>query len=579
MAKGGKGRKGGGGGGKTRKYSRDNNGRFASTGTGATARGGRLLTAKGNKRTARALAGKTKTIEAAGQKGVLAKPKGLKPGAVKAAGKPTKAAKLNTGPAKPTSLQSKDAQSDRLDVAGRKKQAKALLEMSKPARKAVRVSLLARRAGFGGAGVSTDGRKKGSSSSAIANIDSGRMRLISDSGKRKGKLTAGQRQANERTMITSGKSLQARLRTKQIGAKVKGMGGDRKTMAAAAKPKSVITKAKPKAVAAKPATRKDQLTAGAKKRTAQADRIDAKVKKLEGEYRGKDAAFYTQGAKPAGRDRMIAKSQKAAQLREESASLRTKAANAERMSNKIKDKPIKSSGGNKRLDRAIKNEAAGSTSYKRNPKGYQKRITALTAQKVYQTGDSMAGLSVTQSAGKGFRLPRNQRAAATKPAAPKAAKAPKGGMRATKRNPLPPDSTIAKRLTMFKSDKQLTDQRTKSLRAGLKKETNPVEKIKTSSAISESQLKSKSYGDDITRMQARPIMGKRTGIGRGDKPVLGPAAKRPNTIKGKPKRDAGVAAKVKPGINLNAKKYPAIYRDRANTKGKAAAKAAKRPMR
>ena len=579
MAKGGKGRKGGGGGGKTRKYSRDNNGRFASTGTGATARGGRLLTAKGNKRTARALAGKTKTIEAAGQKGVLAKPKGLKPGAVKAAGKPTKAAKLNTGPAKPKSLQSKDAQSDRLDVAGRKKQAKALLEMSKPARKAVRVSLLARRAGFGGAGVSTDGRKKGSSSSAIANIDSGRMRLISDSGKRKGKLTAGQRQANERTMITSGKSLQARLRTKQIGAKVKGMGGDRKTMAAAAKPKSVITKAKPKAVAAKPATRKDQLTAGAKKRTAQADRIDAKVKKLEGEYRGKDAAFYTQGAKPAGRDRMIAKSQKAAQLREESASLRTKAANAERMSNKIKDKPIKSSGGNKRLDRAIKNEAAGSTSYKRNPKGYQKRITALTAQKVYQTGDSMAGLSVTQSAGKGFRLPRNQRAAATKPAAPKAAKAPKGGMRATKRNPLPPDSTIAKRLTMFKSDKQLTDQRTKSLRAGLKKETNPVEKIKTSSAISESQLKSKSYGDDITRMQARPIMGKRTGIGRGDKPVLGPAAKRPNTIKGKPKRDAGVAAKVKPGINLNAKKYPAIYRDRANTKGKAAAKAAKRPMR
>jgi len=62
MAKGGKGRKGGGGGGgKTRKYTRDNNGRFASTGTGATARGGRLLTAKGNKR-------KTQTMEAGGAK-------------------------------------------------------------------------------------------------------------------------------------------------------------------------------------------------------------------------------------------------------------------------------------------------------------------------------------------------------------------------------------------------------------------------------------------------------------------------------------------------------------------------------
>lgn len=59
--------------GKQRKYSRDNNGRFASTGTGATARGGRLLTAKGNKR-------KTQTITAVGKKGVIGKPKGLKPG-------------------------------------------------------------------------------------------------------------------------------------------------------------------------------------------------------------------------------------------------------------------------------------------------------------------------------------------------------------------------------------------------------------------------------------------------------------------------------------------------------------------
>jgi len=62
MAKGGKGRKGGGGGGgKTRKYTRDNNGRFASTGTGATARGGRLKTAAGNKR-------KTQTAKITGSK-------------------------------------------------------------------------------------------------------------------------------------------------------------------------------------------------------------------------------------------------------------------------------------------------------------------------------------------------------------------------------------------------------------------------------------------------------------------------------------------------------------------------------
>ena len=561
MAKKGKGRKGGGGGAgpKQRKYERDNNGRFASTGSGgATARGGRLLTAKGNKRTTRALAGKTKTIEAKGQKGVLAKPKGLKPGSIK-----PKAAAAT----KPVAKKSRFTPSE---SAERKQRATELKAIPKKTRQAERIGRVARRQieKSGGVGVGIIGKGKPSSQQYSNSLAEGALRLKRDKNGTVGK-----------SMQNTANKLRGRMATIGVSPRTGAAGGAKVKRITAAKPKSVINKAKPKAVAAKPATRKEQLAAGAKKRTAQADRIDAKIKKLESEYRGKDAAFYTQGVKPAGRDRMIAKSQKAAQLREESASLRTKAANAERMSSKIKDKPIKSSGGNKRLDRAIKNEAAGSTSYKRNPKGYQKRITALTAQKVYQTGDFMSGLSLAQSYGKGFRLPRNQRAAAAKPAAPKAAKAPKGGMRATKRVPLAPDSATAKRLTMFKSGKQLTDQRTKSLREGLKKETDPVQKIKTSSSISESQLKSKSYGDDITRMQARPIMGKRTGIGRGDKPVSGPAAKRPNTIKGKPKRDAGVAAKVKPGINLNAKKYPAIYRDRANTKGKAAAKAAKRPMR
>lgn len=163
-------------------------------------------------------------------------------------------------------------------------------------------------------------------------------------------------------------------------------------------------------------------------------------------------------------------------------------------------------------------------------------------------------------------------------AAPKAAKAAKSGMQATKRTPLAPDSSIAKRLAMFKSDKQLTDQRTKSLRAGLKKETNPLKKIETSSAISESQLKSKSYSNEITRMEARPIMGKRAG-GRGDKPVSGPKAKHPNTIKGKPKRDAKVASKVKAKINLNAGRYKNIYINSANQKGKAAAKPKPRSIR
>jgi hypothetical protein len=60
---------------KGRRYARDNRGRFASV--GATARGGRLKTAGGNKRA-------TVTVKATGGgKGTIVKPRGLKPGAIK----------------------------------------------------------------------------------------------------------------------------------------------------------------------------------------------------------------------------------------------------------------------------------------------------------------------------------------------------------------------------------------------------------------------------------------------------------------------------------------------------------------
>lgn len=58
-----------------RQYTRDNRGRFASV--GATARGGRLRTASGNKR-----ATQTAKISSGKPAGAVAKPKGLEPGAV-----------------------------------------------------------------------------------------------------------------------------------------------------------------------------------------------------------------------------------------------------------------------------------------------------------------------------------------------------------------------------------------------------------------------------------------------------------------------------------------------------------------
>lgn len=62
-----------------RRYARDNRGRFASSGSGATARGGRLKTASGNKR-------ETQTMQAsAAPKGTIGKPRGLKPQSAKPA--------------------------------------------------------------------------------------------------------------------------------------------------------------------------------------------------------------------------------------------------------------------------------------------------------------------------------------------------------------------------------------------------------------------------------------------------------------------------------------------------------------
>jgi len=72
-----------------RRYVRDNRGRFAST--GATARGGRLRTAAGNKRA-------TVTMQGPARAGTIGKPAGLKPGAL--AARRAAAAKPAAAPAK-----------------------------------------------------------------------------------------------------------------------------------------------------------------------------------------------------------------------------------------------------------------------------------------------------------------------------------------------------------------------------------------------------------------------------------------------------------------------------------------------
>ena len=180
-------------------------------------------------------------------------------------------------------------------------------------------------------------------------------------------------------------------------------------------------------------TRKAQLAKGAQRNNAKADRIDAKVKALEAQYRSKDAAFYTQGVKPAGRDRMIAKSQQAAQLREQSAALRTKAANAEKMSQETKG-----TAASKKQERRNAFDAAG----------YKVGDTVTTAQygtqKITKISKNSVSFDKGNSQDKAFmanylQLQAKPEPAAAKPAATRGARL--GGTRRTTRAASPRNTT------------------------------------------------------------------------------------------------------------------------------------------
>jgi hypothetical protein len=114
-----------------RRYARDNRGRFSST--GATARGGRLATASGNKR-----ATQTKAIAAGKPAGTVGKPKGLKPGAIKAkpqvaaAAKPSAASRASQMRARAAQL---DQRGNALMSGGRRDSAAVNVRLNSRARR------------------------------------------------------------------------------------------------------------------------------------------------------------------------------------------------------------------------------------------------------------------------------------------------------------------------------------------------------------------------------------------------------------------------------------------------------------
>jgi hypothetical protein len=536
MAKGGKGRKGGGG-GKTRKYSRDNNGRFASTGTGATARGGRLLTAKGNKRTARALAGKTKTIESASQKGVLAKPKGLKPGSIK-----PKAAAATKPVAKQIGAKVKDMGGDRKTMAAAAKPKGVITKAkSKPVAsvkpKTQKERWAARAKMLNNAADKNDAKAK---RLRDANDTTGNTAFNTQPGKIPGR--ARMNAASERSFRMNEKAQQQRTRAENLQRMATTNKGD-----------------------------------AAKGYAARAEQVKAS-------YGGiKKGTIVESIMGPGGAATVIRANAKSVTMKMSDGRIMNEP--YERL--KLKSPTL---GSSKVVDGAKVNRMAARLGAKsRAPKSSSSIKNANTV--------AVRAKAVSFLKGKGGTFPNAAAASASmaanirnrpvfstgkkavKPSAAKVTKASKGKMRATKRDPFAPNSTQAGRIAGLKGDREVFKQVLSKQQDRAKNATSKTDKIYAQSGANDTKRDITGRTNSITRIEARPIPGKRV-VGRGgDGPVKGPRAKRLNTIKGKPKRDAGVAARVKPGTDLNAKKYPAIYRDRANTKGKAAAKAAKRTMR
>ena len=201
-----------------RRYSRDNRGRFASGGSssggggkvGATARGGRLRTAAGNKRA-------TQTTKAA-----AAKPSGTVAGKVKR--NPAAAGKIG---------QAKAAKAGRFsasETAQRKTRAGQLKAMPKDLRRASRTARLAQRevmATNGAVGGNVIGRRKSSTQSKINSIREGLMRA-------KGDKTGSIRNQ----VVKEAKALRARMQTTGAGPRTGAQSGIKRRTARAAAPKN-----------------------------------------------------------------------------------------------------------------------------------------------------------------------------------------------------------------------------------------------------------------------------------------------------------------------------------------------------
>jgi hypothetical protein len=310
-----------------RKYRRDNKGRFAGGGGGATARGGRLKTAAGNKR-------KTQMMKAGGAKaaGTIGKPKGLKPGAIKAKSQVSSARQAATDRLRIKTQTRRKLRADRASVIPVTSAGPKTIKTARPR------STVAKQ------------RTKGNTQAQVAS------RVQRKAAANKANLAAITRA--ERTGAAQGRQYERALKrgmtleraqnflqTGKLPGRDNSIAAQRITKQARDR---LAAKNATRAAGAKPTTQKERWAARSAMLSNAAAKNEAKAKRMFDATAKTDTAFNTQPGRLPGRARMNAQTERSFQLQEKATQQRSRAANLERMANTNKGDAAK--GRAKRAD-------------------------------------------------------------------------------------------------------------------------------------------------------------------------------------------------------------------------------------
>jgi hypothetical protein len=311
-----------------RRYSRDNRGRFASGGSssggggkvGATARGGRLRTAAGNKRA-------TQTTKAA-----AAKPSGTVAGKVKR--NPAAAGKIGKQ-AKPQSQVSsaRQAATDRLKIkTATRRKLSADRESVIPSTPKGPKTMRAQR--VGSTVPKSIARTKGNEPAKVAKrvnrkVFSADKQLARNLQLRsKGQLVNSKSDVRLLKRSITLKKAQNYLRTGKV-VRDNSMAFKRQIKESTAQ----INAKRAARTAAKPKTQKERWASRSAMLSSAAAKNEAKAKRMFDATSKTDTAFNTQPGRLPGRARMNAQTERSFKLQEKAAQQRSRAANLERMAN------------------------------------------------------------------------------------------------------------------------------------------------------------------------------------------------------------------------------------------------------